>query len=954
MPSRGDPPLRGRPGRLLGRRAECAALGGLLGAVRAGESRALVVRGGPGVGKTALLEYLSEQASDCQVATVAGVQSEMEIAFAGVHQLCSPMLARHADLPGPQGKALRTALGVSPGPVPDRFLLGLAVLSLLSEVARAQPLVCLADDVQWLDRASAQVLAFVARRLGTESVGLVFGARVRLDELAGLPELRVGGLADPDARSLLDSALAAPLDERVRQQIIAEAHGNPLALLELPRSLSPADMAGGFGLPSAAAQSGSIEESFQRRFAALPADSRVLVLLAAADPSGDPVLVWRAAGRLGIGAAAARPAAESRLIEFGQRMLFRHPLVRSAAYQAATEPERRTVHAALAQATDPAIDPDRRAWHRAHAAEGPDEDVARELERSAQRAQARGGVSAGAAFLERAAMLTPDPAARIGRTVAAAEAKVQAGSSGAALDLLAMAEAAPLSDLDQARVHLVRAHLAFAANRGSDAPLLLLEAARRLESSDPALSRATYLDALLAAGFAGRLASPGSSIRDIVRAAAAAPPPPGPPRPPDLLLDAMAAFYSQDYALALPVIHRALAAMDSYQPTPPELRWLSHAYGLAHHAWDYERCASVAGRYVRLTRETGALTEVPLALIAGLQMLFFAGDLTAAASLIEEIQTATEATGSNLAPYPALHLAALRGDRAETLALIETTVREASSRGEGFGISAAEWSNALLHNGLGRFREALAAAQRANAHLELGFSHWAVVELVEAAALSGRGDAAAGAYRRLAEVTGASGTDWGLGIQARSRALVSRGDTADRLYRESIARLGRTALRTDLARAHLLYGEWLLRNGRHGEARPQLRTAHSMLETMGMEGFAGRARHGLRATGESVRQRTMAREIELTSQEAQIARLARDGLSNPEIGARLFISARTVQYHLKKVFSKLGISSRGQLYRVLPDGTAGTGPHWLPEPRLLATIPGYTPPTEVPYPHVPR
>ena len=816
-------------------------------------------------------------------------------------------------------------------------------MSLLSEVAKAQPLVCLIDDVQWLDQASAQVLAFVARRLGTESVGLVFGARVRSDELAGLPELRVGGLPDVDARSLLDSALAAPVDERVREQIIAEAHGNPLALLELPRSLPAAELAGGFGLPGALPRSGGVEESFQRRFAALPADTRVLVLLAAADPSGDPVLVWRAAGRLGIGAAAARPAAGANLIEFGQRMLFRHPLVRSAAYRAASVPQRHAAHAALAQATDPGIDPDRRAWHRAHAAEGPDEDVAQELDRSAQRAQARGGVAAGAAFLERAAMLTPDPAARAGRAVAAAQAKVQAGSSGAALDLLAMAEAGPLSDLDEARVHLVRAHLAFAANRGSDAPLLLLEAARRFESIDPALSRATYLDALLAAGFAGRLTCPGSSIRDVARAAAAAPRPPGPPRPPDLLLDAMAAFYNQEYARALPIIHRALAAMDSYQPTPPELRWLSHAYGLAHHAWDYDRCARVADRYVRLTREAGALTEVPLALIAGLQMLFFAGDLTAAASLIEEIQAATEATGSNLAPYPALHLAALRGDRAESLALIETTLRDASSRGEGFGISAAEWSNALLHNGLGRYHEALAAAQRANAHLELGFSHWAVVELVEAAALSGRSDVAAGAYRRLAEVTTASGTDWALGIQTRSCALVSGGDTADRLYRESIARLGRTSLRADLARAHLLYGEWLLRNEQHGDARPQLRTAHGMLDAMGMEGFAGRARHGLRATGESVRQRTMAREIELTTQEAQIARLARDGLSNPEIGARLFISARTVQYHLKKVFSKLGISSRGQLYRVLPDGTAGAGPYWPPEPRLPSPSPGTQP-----------
>jgi len=915
-----DLPGRRAAVRLLGRRAECAALDRMLQAVRAGESRVLVVQGEAGAGKTALLQYLTEKAADCRVLGTAGDQSDTETAFGRLHQLCAPALDRLEALPVPQHQALRTTFGLSPGPAPDRFLVGLAILSLFTEVAAARPLICVVDDAQWLDQASAQILAFVARRLGTESVGLVFAARVRTTELAALPELTVGGLPDADARALLGSALTAPLDERVREQIIAEAHGNPLALLGLPRGLTAAELAGGFALPGAVALPGSAEESFRRRFGALPADARTLVLLAAADPSGDPVLVWGAAGRLGIGAAAARPAAEAGLIDFGERMRFRHPLVRSAAYQAASAPDRLQVHHALAQATDPVTDPDWRAWHRAQAAEGPDEDVALELESSAERAQGRGGVSAAAALLERAAALTSDPAARAGRTVAAAQAKVQAGASDAALDLLAIAEAGPLGELDRARVNLVRAQAAFAANRGSEALRLLLEAARRLQPIDPALSRATYLDAMLAAGFTGRLANPGSGLRDVARAVAAAPAV-QPTRAADLLLDSMAALWTQGYAPALPLIRQALTAMDSYAPAPSELRWLSLAYGLAGHIWDDEQCASVADRYIRLTRAAGALTEVPLALIAGLQMFFFAGDLTAVAALIEEIQAAAEATGTNLAPYAAMHLAALRGDRAEAMALIETTLRDASSRGEGFAVSAAEWASALLHNGLGRYPEALAAAQRASAQpFELGFSHWAVVELIEAAAGNGRCETARDAYRRLAGMTGASGTDWALGIQARSRALLSVGEAAEGLYRESIDRLGRTRMRTDLARAHLLFGEWLRRNGRQAGAQSQLQTALGMLEVMGMEGFAGRARHGLRAAGGRVRKQTVATHVTLTAQEAQIARLARDGLSNPEIGARLFISARTVQYHLKKVFTKLGIGSRGELDRALPGG----------------------------------
>jgi hypothetical protein len=464
----------------------------LIDAVRAGEGRTLMVRGEPGVGKTALLDYLVEHASGCRVARAAGVESEMELAYAGLHQLLAPMLDRLDRLPGPQREALRTAFGLSSGATPDRFLVGLAALSLLADVAEEHPLLCLVDDEQWLDQASAQVLGFVARRLVAESVGLVFAARVPSDELVGLPELVVEGLGKGDAGALLEAALAGPLDARVRDRIVAETGGNPLALLELPLGVTLAELAGGFALPDAMPLSGRIEASFRRRLDALPADTRGLVLVAAADPVGDPVLVWQAAGRLGIGTQAGVPAAEAGLLEVGARVRFRHPLVRSAAYRSASLRQRQDVHRALAQVTDPTLDPDRRAWHWAQAAPGPDEEVAAELERSAGRAQARGGLAAAAAFLQRAVALTVDPARRADRALAAAQASLQAGAFDAALGLLTTAEDGALDEFQRARVDLVRAHVALASDLGSDAPPLLLKAARWLEAFDLELARETY------------------------------------------------------------------------------------------------------------------------------------------------------------------------------------------------------------------------------------------------------------------------------------------------------------------------------------------------------------------------------------------------------------------------------------------------------------------------------
>jgi DNA-binding CsgD family transcriptional regulator len=928
--------------RLVGRRAERGMLDRLVEAVCAGQSRALVLCGEPGVGKTALLQYLAQRAGQCRVVQTAGVESEMELAFAGLHQLCAPLLDGLQDLPERQGDALRIVFGLSAGPAPDRFLVGLATLGLLAQGAEQQPLLCVVDDEQWLDNASAQVLGFVARRLAAESVGLVFGARVPTPHLAGLSQLPIEGLGPADARALLDAEVSAPLDGWVRDQLVAETGGNPLALLEWPRALTTAQWAGGFGLPAAVRLPGGVAEGFRRRLEVLPEPTRQLLLIAAADPLGDAGLVWRAAVRLGIAAEAAGPAVEDGLVEFGTRVLFRHPVVRSVVYTSASLGERRLVHGALAQVTDAQQDPDRRAWHGAHAAAGPDEKVAAELEGSAGRAQARGGLAAAAAFLERATELTLDPDKRVERALSAATAQVQAGAFDAARDLLSVVKALAPSDFQQARIELIEAELAFATTRGGDAPQLLLKAAQRLESIDPGLARTTYLQAVTAAVFSDDVTR--GDVVVLAPAAAAAPRPVGTASAADLLLDAIAAHYTQGYAAGAAIMRVALGQFGTGMPPENELRGHLLASMLAYqHLWDYHRWQVLSDRYVELARSLGALSELPLALNSKAACLAYGGELSAAAAVCQELQVLTEATGSSIAPYAALTVAGMRGRPGEVSDLIDAARSDLSQRGELFGMTTASFTSALANNGVGNYQAALRSASHSElfsmltpssssadspkghrqpasllARLSIG-AFWAV-EVVEAAMRCGRADLAADAVGKLAEVTSASGTDWACGVQARCRALVSDGSAAEDLFRESVERLGRTRLRPDLARAHLLYGEWLRRERRRGEARAQLRRSHDMFEEMGMDGFAGRAQRELEATGETARKRTIAVDPQLlTAQEAQIARMARDGHSNPEIGARLFISTRTVEYHLQKVFTKLNVQSRRQLDRVLSD-----------------------------------
>jgi DNA-binding CsgD family transcriptional regulator len=910
--------------RLLGRRSECAALAELLASVRTGSSRALVLRGEAGIGKSALLEYLVRHASGCAIARATGVESEMELAYAGLQQLCAPFLDRLEHLPAPQCDALGTAFGLRDGDAPDRFIVGLAVLSLLSDVAEERPLLGIVDDAQWLDAASAQALAFVGRRLGAESVGLVFAVREPRDErhLEGLPELAVGGLDDRDALELLGTVVTGPLDERVRDRIVAETRGNPLALRELPRLRQTlTELAGGFGLSDGLALPGRIEQSFTKRLTPLPPPTRLLLLVAAAEPVGDPVLVWRAAAKLGIEPDAAGPAMAAGLIDFGAQVRFGHPLVRSAAKAAATPDERQRVHRALAEATDADVDPDRRAWHLAHATAGLDEDVAAELERSAGRARARGGLAAEAAFHARAVELTPDPRRRAQRALLAARGKHQAGAPEAALRLLAIAQAGPLDELDQARAQLQHAQVTFAMTRGRDAPPLLLEAARRLEQLDPTLARETYLEAFAAALSADRLAR-GGDAREVAAAVLAAEWEPS-TRACDLLLDGLALLTHEGYVAATPALKVALRAFgDERLSEEDELRWLWLAARIARALADDGAWDELTARHLELARRTGAFSLLPVALTERVVVELVSGRFRTATSLATEADAVVEATGSHLVQRTSIALANWRGLDAEAVSLIEAGQQEVLRRGEGLWIVANEWGSAQRYNALGRYHDALAAAERAAEDPRgLGPSIWVLAELIEAALRSGHAERATDPLAQLAELARATDTDWALGTHARAAAMLAEGATAERLYRDAIERLSRIHIRGSqtLARAHLLYGEWLRREHRRVDAREQLRIAHAMVAEMGAEAFAERARRELQATGETVRKRTAQTLDELTPQEAQVARLAADGQTNPEIGAQLFLSPRTVEWHLSKVFGKLGISSRKELRSTLSD-----------------------------------
>jgi DNA-binding CsgD family transcriptional regulator len=905
---------------LLGRQRQQAVLERLLETAREGRGGVLVVHGDPGVGKTALLEYALDTAKDFRVLGTSGVEGETELDYAALQQLCSPLLAHFERLPDPQRDALGVAFGLRPGRPPSPFMVGLAVLGLLSEAAEERPLLCMVDDAQWLDDASGAALAFVARRLLAERVALMFATREVGRRLLRFPELPVDPLGRRDARALLESILPARLDAPVLERIVAETGGNPLALLELPRGLTPAQLAGGFDLPAALPLSAGIEESFRRRLARLPLDARRLLLLAAAEPVGDPALLWRAAHQLGIPETTTAAVESEGLLMLDGKVAFRHPLVRSAVYGAAEPNERRVAHQALADATDPEIDPDRRAWHRAQAASVPDEEVAAELEHSAARAQARGGFAAAAAFLERSVALTVDPARRGARALRAADTKRLSGALDSALGLAAVAEQGPLDDLQRAQLDVLLGRIAFAANRGNDASPLMLKAASRLEQVDLRLAHETYLDAWIAALFAGRLAVD-ANLQVVARAARAAPRSEEAVPAPELLLDGLALLVTDGWPSGTAVLKEAIKAFRADDVGVDEqLRWSWVAGGAAGVIWDYENWDVLTAREERLARDTGALTVLPITLSIRAGVRALAGDVAEAGFLVDQVQVVTDASDNRRFPNAALLVAAFRGEEREARQLAEAITKDSSARGEGLALAVVSWATAVLCNGLGRYEEAFLAAREAlEDPNDLWYSGWAMVELIESASRTGKRQQAQPALEELVERTDASGTDWALATQARCRALLGGvDDEAEALYQEAIERLLPTPLRLDLARARVLYGEWLRRQSRRVDARNELRTAYEMFTDFGMNAFAERARIELEATGEHVRKRSLDALGQLTPQEEQIARLAAEGHTNRDIATQLFISPSTVEYHLHKVFRKLRVSSRTQLARRMP------------------------------------
>lgn len=919
---------------LRGRGFESQELLELISGVRGGSSRALVLRGEAGIGKTALLDDVVAHAVGFRITHVAGVESDMELAFAGLQQLCNPLLGHLDELPEPQRHALTVAFGQGAGAAPDRFLVGLAVLSLMAAAAAGdQPLLCVIDDAQWLDQVSVQTLAFVARRLLAEPIAMVFAARdTGAEALAGLPELEVNGLTDGDARVLLDSVVVGRLDERVRDRIIAETRGNPLAILDLPHHHTTTELMGTFSSPVARPLAGRLEQSYSRRIRSLPPDTQRLLLVAAAEPVGDAAVLIRAAAHLGIAVDMLAPAEAAGVIELGTRVRFRHPLVRAAAYQSADLAERRAAHRALAAATDAVSDPDRRAWHAANASTGPDDEVAAELEASAERAQARGGIASAAAFLERAAALTADPALRGVRALAAARAKRDAAAPAEARELLATAELGQLSNLQKAEAARLRAQMDFARRRGGDtgaSPLgetaaKLLDAARRFEDFDDFVSRETYLEALAAAMYAGRLGDTGAVMRIAEAAHAAIDRLPESSGPIDSLLRGVVGWITGGGAAAAAPLSVAMELMQQQAQSNSShvTRWMVPAFPImqesaAHELWDESVVHNLATAAERRAREAGALAVLPQALSyrAGVHLL--AGELSSAKTLLEEAASITAATNSYPpVRYHALVLAAWRGDPADAVRVIEAAEADATARGEGRILGLAGYARAVLNNGLARYDEAFATARQACEYIDLGFHGWTLAELVEAAAHVGDTSAATDALGELQASIAGTETDWGLGTLAGARALVSDDGSAEDLFAEAIERLQRTRACIHLARSHLRFGEWLRRTHRRNDARQHLTTAHDMFTRFGAQAFAERARRELLITGEKTRKRPVISGDQLTAQESQIARLAGDGLTNQEIGAQLFISTHTVDWHLRKVFVKLGVRSRRQLRSV--------------------------------------
>lgn len=930
---------------LLGRAAELEHLRRLTDHAHAGRSGALVISGEAGIGKTALVDQAARAAgAQLHTARIVASESEMQLPYAGMHLLCGHLMGAAAALPGPHRQALEVAFGLREAGAPNPLLVGLAALGLLTRTSD-HGLFCVIDDAQWLDDLSARAVACMARRLGTEGVALVLVMREVDDRFSDLPQLPLGGLPDHDARALVRSALAGPLDQRVLDQLVTESHGNPLALLEFSTAEHLASDGGGLAVggsavvpgpraaaafaatPASTSLTGRIEQRMLADLAALSEQTRLLLLLAAADPTGDPGLLWRAGARLGLGTEERDEARHAGVLMIGARVAFRHPLIRSAVYADATPAQRRAVHAALADSTYAERDPDRVAWHRAHATTGPDETIAAELELSADRARARGGASAAAAFLERAAVLSPEPARRLDRLIAAAEATHESGNPTAAVRLLDSVRGQAQSPRQTALAGHLRARADYALRRSRSAPRELLTAARNLEPYEPELARDAYAAALVAAVFGGRLGEPGAAA-EVAHAVLAATADPAPDRPLDLLLRGQALLIAEGQAAALPTVRQALRAYREQPLGSLALHWMWLAGRAAQDIWDADAMRTLAERQVQLARSGGVLTVLPIALNLQMVIRTFDGDLDAAEQICEDIDAILAVTGHPLPLYGRTFIAAYRGHVEEVVQRAAELRLTAHRQGEGYALTVANMAEALVYNGAGRYQEALASAREELPHSrELGHAMRTLLELIEAAVRVDEHALAEQALDHLEEVIVPAGqSQWAGAFRALAAAQLRPAPEAEDLYREAIGRFHTVRVPMLRARSQLLYGEMLRRANRRIDARVQLRAAHRTLTECGMTGFADRALRELRASGEALRGRSSGGAAALTDQERNVARLARDGLTNREIGSRLFISAHTAEWHLRKVFVKLGIRSRVELATALgPSVTSRAG-----------------------------
>ena len=920
------PPYYGNCVRLVDRAAERQALDELLGSVRGGMSGVLVLRGESGVGKSALLDYAVARATDLQILRMAPVESERTLGFAAVHQLLVPVLTATDRLPKPQRRALGVAFGLINAPPADPFLVGLGVLTLLSDAAEVRPVLCAIDDAQWLDEESAHVLSFVARRLRADRVGMLFAIRDTGDSdsrLRALPSLRVGGLPEQDASELLETSIDWPIDPRVAARIIAAAGGNPLAVLEAARGLSREQLDGRAPLPEPLPVGHRIEESFSRRVRELSAQTQMLLLLAATDSGSRGDSLWRAATAMGIPESAAGPAEAAGLVVFGPEVRFRHPLVRSAIYHGATPVQQRQAHRALAQACDPDLDALPRAWHLAAAATRPQERVAAQLAAVADRARRRGGYAAAAALLERAALLTPDDEARAERHLSAARAYLLAGAVDRADTLLTEAAPSLRDPRSIAQTTQLKGRIQFDRGHMAEGVSHLVRAAARLQPVDPRAARDALLSALESAAFAG-WASSAALLDEIVRIAKELPAT-GDPSDlvPDLLLEGYTARLTGGYAAGAPALRRAVAASlgeDIDRDVEPDvaLRNLELAAIPAFDLLDHAATERVAARWIDRARDSGALARLAGGLAFRSALVDAPGGrLDAARAAESEARELAEATHNPAVVPPTgahtLPALALSGREAETRATAAAVAREAPSRGAaGEAAFAAYWLG-VLEISLGNYGSAVTCLDSAYTDDTPLIGTQALPELVEAGVRAGRRDLAERALRRLGDRATATGTPLALGLLARSEALLAAPAEAQQKYEEGLALLGRTGAAPQLARTLLLYGEWLRRQRRRREARDQLRAALDRFEAMALVCFAERARVELRATGEHVRKREVGILEELTPQEAQIAALASRGEANREIAAQLFVSPSTVEYHLRKVFRKYGVTSRTQL-----------------------------------------